>query len=314
MSILCHLTERALALRQCGAAGPLPGVLSRHLERCDRCRRTRIELADLAGDLETAMRPPLASVDLTAATMARIGRDAAPRRVQGWRYAVVGAGAIGLMGAWLLWNPLPPVSPQSSALRVAQSRLDRDTASERQERPGERDRGSRPNEKPPAPPERPRTEPERPRSDNGKRTPPVQSQPERSRDDGNTRDETLLRILLRSKRQVAQGPAAAGGAGSAQPVRAGQRTASAAAESPSWTEVGAYYASNGDYRHAAAAYSRAAEVTGDPSVAFAAGWTAEASGDIVGAIEHYGRLLGGEAGAETKENGDQACIAGTTIG
>lgn len=60
---------------------------------------------------------------------------------------------------------------------------------------------------------------------------------------------------------------------------------------PQWASWGAWWEARGDYLQASAAYGRAYEERNDPSLAFAAGRSAECAGNVAQAVEYYTQLL-----------------------
>jgi hypothetical protein len=65
-----------------------------------------------------------------------------------------------------------------------------------------------------------------------------------------------------------------------------------------WLDWAAYLEFTGDYARAADAYARAYEQKADPSIAYAAGCTAETAGDVGRAIDYYASVLNTPVGSD----------------
>jgi predicted TPR repeat methyltransferase len=76
----------------------------------------------------------------------------------------------------------------------------------------------------------------------------------------------------------------------------GQSAGVAAAPAVEWVTLGQYYEAQSDASSAAYAYRQALRDRADPAIAFAAGRTSEASGDILSAVECYAQTLEAKRG------------------
>jgi hypothetical protein len=76
-----------------------------------------------------------------------------------------------------------------------------------------------------------------------------------------------------------------------QMVRNGDARQKQTAARPKWVSWGAWFETRGDYLHAATAYGQAYQEQKDPTLAFAAGRSAECGGDIAQAVDYYAQLL-----------------------
>lgn len=285
MSIMCRLAERALARAEAMGQTLDPGSsLGRHLAACERCQAFGRTCARLSADLPISLECPGPSEDFVTRVLARAERQPVGNHRRSWRSGLTLAAclaAAGLAVAYLLRPPAPqtaPHGPSQAGPVVAEARAPApvpEKASTHDLQAG-RLRYEEPKRSESATPARPRK----------------------------AEGDAMLRIMLRARRRMASAPdtPAAKVAGTPSNAAAGASAVpSQTAAQVTWLEWGAYCEANADYRQAAAAYARASQEHNDPDITFAAGRAAEAAGDVVGAVEQYGRLLGASASASEAE-------------
>jgi len=285
MKISCYLSELLLSRAVASGSFVQPDSwVGQHTARCPHCRAFQASLEELAQVLPQAMEAPAAPEDCAARVMAAVVSSeqcASPKPARAMRSALsIALGvAVAALAGFIVWHgsgvaPAPDGGRTPQAIHTARNAQAVELGA----------RAKAHAAKPPAKSQsQPAVKPQSTGESSSERVTKKNS------------NEALIRLLARSQRKLATVPKN-GKASSIAPTTdssATGRTASVQMASAPETlvQIGAYYEANADYRRAAAAYTLASESSGDASVRFAAGRTAEAVGDVALAVEHYRRLL-----------------------
>jgi len=285
MKLSCFVSELLLSRTVASGSVVQPDSwVGRHTARCPHCRAFLASLEELAQVLPQAMEAPAAPEDCAARIMAAVvssDQCTSPKPARAMRSALsIALGvAVAALAGFIVWHgsgvaPTPDRDRMPQAIQTARNALAVDP-----------DAGAK--------------------SHTAKTSTKSQSQPAvkpQSTGEGSSgrvtkknSNEALIRLLARSQRKLAAAPKNAKAANIApttdSAVTGRAESVQMASATETLAQIGAYYEANADYRRAAAAYTWASESSGDASVRFAAGRTAEAVGDVALAVEHYRKLL-----------------------
>jgi hypothetical protein len=269
MSLHCYFLRREIeqtAMTDGGIASPRLAV---HLEACPKCRVLFQDSQAMACELTVALSIPEAGEDFVENVWRRI-EQARPAPAKRWSPALVATAAVVVIVTIIaLRANTPPEVPDTpgrvSSGAAAQQLVknvddsDRVGAGETRKSPAGASAGSRKS------PQKSAT--------SGRHEPVVR--PRRNR----TRRSTGRRLSApRTKRMLASNTPQTT-VKKQEPVR------------PKWASLGAWFEARGEYMQAATAYGRAYQEGSDPSLAFAAGRSAECAGDVAQAVEYYTQIL-----------------------